>query len=88
MEGVPYLVRPSHGRGSGGGGGIPLVRGCLSLLLRAPRARSALRGGRLVPPWPGGLLAVAVVVHLLLVGVGVPLLDNLGAPLKRRGALN
>ena len=33
-------------------------------------------------------LAEAVVGHLLLMGVGVPLFNILGAPLKRGGRLN
>ena len=70
------------------GGDIPLVGGRLRLLLRTPHARFALRGGPLVPPWPEGLLAEAVVGHLLLVGVGVSRFHNLGTPLKHRGRLN
>ena len=46
--------------------------GRLRLLLRAPHPRLALRGGPLVPLWRGGggLLAEAVVGHLLLVEGG------------------
>ena len=55
------------------------------LLLRAPHARIALRGGPLVPPWQGGLLGGAVVGCLLLVEEGVHLSDILGAPLLHGG---
>ena len=72
----------------GGGGGILLVGGHLHQLLRAPHPPFALLWGPLVPPWPGGLLAEAAVGHLLLVGVGVPRFDILGAPLKHGGRLN
>ena len=69
VHGIPHLIRPSRGGGTGGGG-MPLVGGRVRLLLRAPRTRLALRGGPLVPQWQGGLLAEAVVGHLLLVGGG------------------
>ena len=59
--------------------------GRLHLLLRAPHPHFALRGGPLVPAWPGGLLAEPVAGHLLPVGVGVPSFDILGAPLKHAG---
>ena len=40
-NGIPYLIRPSRGGGSGGGE-IPLVGGRLHLLLRAPHPHLAL----------------------------------------------
>ena len=49
---------------------MPLVGGRLHMLLRAQHPRLALRGGPLVPPWQGGLLAEMVAGHLLLVGGG------------------
>ena len=86
MDGIPYSFWLS--RGGGSGGDIPLVGGCLSLLLHAPHTYFALGGGRLVPPWPGGLLAEALVGHLLLVLVGVPRFDILGTALKQGERLN
>ena len=76
MHGILHLTRSS--RGGGSGGDFPLVGGHLRLLLRAPHPRFALQGGPLVPAWPGGLLAEAVLGHSLLVGVGVPRFDILG----------
>ena len=78
VQGIPHLVWPSSGGGSGGD--IPLVGGRQHLLLRAPHPRLALRGGPLVPAWQGGLLGGAVVGHLLLVEGGVHPFDILGAP--------
>ena len=83
VQGIPHLVRPSSGGGSGGD--IPLVGGRQRLLLRAPNPRHALRGGPLVPPWQGGLPGGAVVGHLLLVEGEVHLFDILGAPLLHGG---
>ena len=54
---ILYLIRPT--RGGDSGGDIPLVGGCLHLLLRAPHRCLALRGGPPVPPWQGGLLGGA-----------------------------
>ena len=62
--------------------------GHLRLLLRTPHPRLALRGGPLVPPWRRGLLAEAVVGHLLLLGRGVSRFNILGAPLKQGGGTN
>ena len=56
-------------------------------MLHAAHPLSALRAGPLVPPWPGGLLAEAVVGYLLLVGVVLPRFDIPGAPLKHGARL-
>ena len=69
-------------------GDMPLVGGRLRLLLRAAHTRLALRGDPLVPPWHGGLLAEAVVGHLLLVGWGRARFNIPGAPLKHGGRRN
>ena len=80
MVGVPGGTFFQWGGGGGGGGG-----GGLPLLQRTRRPRFTLRPGPRVPPWPGGLPAETVVGHLLLVGVEVPHLHILGAPLAGGG---
>ena len=84
VHGMPHLIQPSRGEGSGGGG-IPLVGGRLHLLLRTPQPRLALQGGPLVPPWQGGLLEEAVVGHLLLVGGGGSLVSTFWGPRSNAG---
>ena len=64
---------------------MPLLGGRLCLLLRAPHPRLTPRGGPLVPPWQGGLLAEVVVGHLLLVGGGGPSFRHFGGPSQTRG---
>ena len=64
------------------GGGILPVGRRLHLMQRISHPRSTLRCCPLVPPWPGGLLADAVVVHLPLVGGAIPRLNILGVPLN------
>ena len=79
-DGIPYLVRPSRAGGSGGGhsssGGAPA-----SVAARpTPPFRSAAGLCR-------GLMLEAVAGYLLLLGVGVPRFDILGAPLKSGGRM-
>ena len=85
-NGIPYLIRPSCGGGSGGGHAS--CAGAPAPLLRASHPRFALWGGPLVPLWRGGLLAEAVVGHLLPVEGGVPRFHILGAPLRHGGRTN
>ena len=80
VQGIPHLVRPSSGRGSGGG--HPSSGGAPAPVAARPTAPSRPAGG---PTWSlrggGGLLGGAVVGHLLLVEGGVHPFDILGAPL-------
>ena len=86
VDGIPYLIRPSVGGSSRGGhtssGGAPAP-----VAARPTPSFHPAGGGALVPPWPVGLLAGAVVGHLLPAGVEVPHHNILGAPLARGGRL-
>ena len=69
VHGIPHMIWPPRGGGSGGGDN-PLPGGRLRLLLRGPHPRLALWGSPLVPLWQGKLLEEVVVGHLLHVGGG------------------
>ena len=82
VQGIGGVIRPSRGGGSGGGHSSSGVAPAPVAARPTPPFCQAL-----VPPWPGGLLAEAVVGHLLLMGVEVPRLDILGTPLKHGKSL-
>ena len=82
VQGICRVIRPFRGGGSGGGHSSSGVAPATVAARRTPPFCQAL-----VPPWPGGLLAEAVVGHLLLMGVEVSRLDILGTPLKHGGML-
>ena len=85
LDGIPYLIRPPRG-GRFGGETFFQFGGRLQLVQRARHPRFTLQVGHLVPPQPGGLLGKALVRHCLLIGVEVPRLSILGAPLAHWGA--
>ena len=86
VDGIPYLVPPF--RDGGGAGDIPLVGGRLRLLLCAPHPRFTLRGGPLVPPWPGGAAGGGGGGSYPPRGGGGPSFQYSGGPIHTGGRMN